>query len=517
MIGEAAVVGGLILVAVVAVASRRLKIPYTIALVVIGLVIDTLPFVPRVQITSRLILLVFLPPLLFEASFNLDYSSLRRDAPLIAVLAIPGVLASAGITAFLLHGMVGGALGPLLVFGAIIAATDPVSVLAIFRELGAPGRLATVVEGESLLNDGTAIVLFNIVLAGVLTGDTDVRGGAVEFFVVAFGGGALGLLVGLTAVAVLRRIDDHLVEITVTTAVAFGSYLLAEELGVSGVIAVVVAGLMLGNLRAVAMSATTRVALESFWEYVGFVGNGLIFLLVGVRVGVVHLLENAPIIGLAIVSVLLSRAVIVSLANAVMRPGWRLPWRWLPVLWWGGVRGAVALALALSLPLTLPDEDRLELMVFGVVLFSLVAQGLTIKPLLARLGIRRSTPEEHQYQRHIARLHAYRQALREIQRELREGILPKEAAEPIRAEYERALRHEDQALEALRDRVKARRAEDEQRARRQALLAEQTALLDLWEENQLSSENLRSLLDEVDEELSELEDADGDRPSSRSR
>ncbi|HET9015229.1 MAG TPA: Na+/H+ antiporter [Thermomicrobiaceae bacterium] len=493
------VVGGVIL-------ARRVHVPYTIALVVIGLVIGAVPIVPRIVVTPHLILLVFLPPLLFEASFNLGLPSLRRTLPIILVLAVPGVVASTWAMAHALHWSLGMPLASVLVLGALLAATDPVSVLAIFRDVRAPGRLATVVEGESLLNDGTAIVLFEIVLASALGGRSSVGAGVVVFFRVAVGGALLGLLVGLAATWVLQQIDDHPVEITVTTVVAYGTYLMADAAGLSGVIAVVAASLLVGNLRSRSMSTTTRVALESFWEYVAFLGNALVFLLVGMVVSVPDLMHRIGDIAVVIGFTLLVRLAVVALANLALRP-WRrhLPWRWLPVVWWGGVRGAVAVALALSLPLSLPNRDWIQVMAFGVVVFSLVVEGLTVRPLLTWQGLRRSLSLESQYQRHLARLRGYREALRAIQRARQEGLLPVGVAERVRADYERAVSHEQLALATMHLQHDFLEAEELREARRQALLAEQAALLDLWHRNRISDDVLHDLVEEINRGLEALD------------
>lgn len=507
---EETIVAALVVVVGGVIVARRVRIPYTIALLVVGFVIGALPIVPRVELTPHLILLVFLPPLLFEASFNLGLPSLRRSLAVIVVLAVPGVVVSTWALAAVLHWTLGMPMASVLVLGALLAATDPVSVLAIFRDLRAPQRLATVVEGESLLNDGTAIVLFGIVLTTALGGHRSVASGVVEFFRVAVGGGLLGLVVGLAATWVLQQIDDHPVEITVTTVVAYGTYLVADSSGLSGVIAVVAAGLMIGNLRSRSMSATTRVSLESFWEYVAFLGNALVFLLIGVRVAVPDLLRHAGDVAVVVGVALAVRLAVVMLANVALKP-WRrnLPWRWLPVVWWGGVRGAVAVALALSLPLSLPNRDWIQVMAFGVVIFSLMAEGLTVRPLLTGLGLRAAPTLESQYQRHLARLRTYREALRSIQRARQEGDLPAGVADRVRADYERAVQHEQSALASLHVEHDFLEAEEIREARRRALLAEQATLLDLWRRGRVADDVLHDLMEEIDSGLVALEESPG--------
>jgi CPA1 family monovalent cation:H+ antiporter len=394
---ETALIVALLVVVSVALFVRRINLPYTIALVVMGLVLGLVPSFPTFDLTREVILLVFLPPLLFEASFNLDFDSIMENVTAIVLLAVPGVVLGAFLIAAILNVSLDRSFESMLVFGALIAATDPISVLAIFSKLGSPRRLATIVEGESLFNDGVAIVLFGVVLTSATGGSTSLLHGLFDFVRVALGGGLVGAVIAWLATLVLRRVDDHLIEITITTIVAFGSFVAGEQLHVSGVIAVVVAGLALGRLRDSMMSSTTRMMLDGFWEYVAFLGNSMIFLLMGMRIAAPKLLDNLGALALVMLAVLFSRSVIVLLVNVALRPLYRqLPWRWTPVIAWGGLRGAVALALARSLPETLPAREWIQLMTFGVVLVTILIQGLTMQPLLQWLGLERVSRAETQ-------------------------------------------------------------------------------------------------------------------------
>ncbi len=397
----------LLAVSAVALLTSRWKVPYTIALVFAGFAIDLFhvpikDVVGNAQLlTPEIIFVLFLPALLFESSINIEIKHLRENFWSIVLFSIIGVAAATAITGYAVHQVLGLPVLTALLFGALISATDPIAVIALFRNLNVSKRLGVIVEGESLFNDGTAAVVFQLILAGIVTNQFDALSGLGQFLIVAFGGALIGFLVGYAASRITAYVDEPRIEITLTTIVAYGSYLLAEQIHVSGVIATVVAGLTVGNLGAqMGMSPRTRVAVWAFWEYLAFVVNSLVFLLIGIEVHVAQILESWSTIALAIGAVLLGRTLVVyALSPLSGRLGEPIPARWNPVLIWGGLHGSVSIALVLSLPQDFPHRDTLLTLCFGVVSFSIVVQGLTMKPLLNWLGIIEETDNAYSLQK----------------------------------------------------------------------------------------------------------------------
>jgi CPA1 family monovalent cation:H+ antiporter len=450
----------------------------------------------QIELAPQLILALFVPPLVFEAAFHLNLTELWRNLRLVVLLAVPGVVVTMLIVAGLVAWTGSLALPTALVFGALIAASDPVSVLAIFRRIGAPKRLEILLEGESLLNDGTAIVLFNLALAAALAGTFRLEQGVVGFVVQAGGGVLVGAAMGWVVSRMIAAIDDYLVETTLTTVLAFGAFLLAEQIQLSGVLAVVAAGLVNGNLGRGGMSPTTRIVVFNFWEYVAFLANSAVFLLIGLRIDLPGLFAAGGPILWAIAAVLLGRAVIILLFSFLGGP---MPARWKIPLFWGGLRGGIALALALSLPVALgPDRERVTLMTFGVVLFSLLVQGLSMHTLLRRLGIIERGEPQIEYERRHARAVASRASRAHLEQLRREGLISShtwQLLEPMLDQRSEALARSVQ--EILRS-VPELQKEEISTAQREALRSQRSVLADLRHDGVISDETYEQLVAEVD-------------------
>ncbi len=380
----------LLVASVVAMLSRRAHLPYSVGLVLAGIALTLAPTGIELRLTRDLIFEVLLPPLVFEAALQLRWQPFRAALPVTLTLAFAGVAIAALAVAWGLHMLLGWRWIAAGLFGVLIAATDPVSVIAAFKEMRVEPRLGTLVASESLLNDGAAAVGFSVLLAiqGGASGGVLAVAGSLLWTVA--GGVAAGALVGGAALLLAGRTEEHLVETTLTAIAAYGSFMLAEHLGTSGVLASLTAGLVVGNVGQTGpISASTREWLFDVWEFAAFLANSVVFILIGAQ-GARHpgaLLTGAA--GIAIAVVLLGRMLAVY-PICLLFSGTRLrvdP-RHQHVLVWGGLRGALALALALALPETLPERGALVAAAFAVVAFSIFVQGMTMPWLIRRLHLR---------------------------------------------------------------------------------------------------------------------------------
>ncbi len=499
---EEAVIILLLIASVVAVVARRFKIPYTVGLVLIGLALGLLS-AQKIDVSPQLILALLVPPLVFDAAFHIRLDDLRRDFWLILLLAVPGVILTTFMAGWLVAQGTGLALPIALVFGALVSATDPVAVVALFRRLGAPRRLQVLLEGESLFNDGTAIVMFSLTVAIVLSGQFSLAGNIANFLTVAGGGLLVGITLGMLASEMIRRIDEPLVETTLTVVLAFGAYLLAESFHVSGVLAVVAAGLVNGNAGPHGMSPTTRIVVHNFWETGAFLANSFVFLLVGFAIDISQLVANWKAIGWAILAVLAARAVAIYGFSLFSK---QIPTNWKHVLYWGGLRGAIVLALALSLPtqgVFTTERTQLQAMAFGVVLFTLLVQGFSMGWLTRRLKIVERSSVQEEYERRHARFVAGRAAYDYVRRMSGQGLISEHTWSRLAPLMERQNAGLVAAVKEVMISDPAVEAEELDTARREALRAQRSALTGLLHDSVISEEAFSQLVGEVDAALAE--------------
>ncbi len=406
----------LIVTLVVALFSRLLRVPYTLLLVIVGFVVGFLPFLPHEHIDPNLVLYVFIPALLFEGAWNAELGRLEADWLPIVLLAIPGMVLSLLAVAIILHFGIGMAWLLALLVGAIVAPTDPVAVIALFQQLGVPDRLRTLVEGESIFNDGTGGAAYELILAILLPtlGLAEVSGNPTflntpavgivgEVLWLIFGGLLLGFAVGWVASHLVRRVDDRLIVITITVAVAYGMYLLGTALHTSGLLAVVGAGLVMGSYgRKNAMSLRTIEAADDVWEFINYLANSLLFILLGFELALSNLVQSFPGIFFGLLGAVIGRVLMIYLfipLQDVLARWWAhrtserptrlphprpVPSAWRPVMVLSGLRGALSLALVLSLPEEIAQRNLLTDIVYGIILVTLLGQGLTLRVLLPR-------------------------------------------------------------------------------------------------------------------------------------
>lgn len=379
----------LLIGAIVAISTKRLKIPYTIGLVIAGIVVAFFPFEFESNFTKPLIFGILLPPLIFEDAIYISWKWLRNDLPIVLAFATFGVLLSAGVTVAFMYFLAGWQLEAAIIFGILIAATDPVSVIATFREADVHGRLKLLVESESLFNDATAAVGFAIAVSFAFGEQIYFSSAIINVVFSIVGGVACGLLVGIAVMLLAGTTQDDLVELSLTTVAAFGSFWLAEYFHFSGVLATLSAGLFLGNTISWKFFSERGKELSiSFWRFGAFAVNSIIFVTIGVNIGKRDFAQALIPILVAIVAVLIGRALAIYPISAIFfRSSLKVEKNYQHILFWGGLRGALGLALALGIPEEFPFRKRIILVTFAVVAFSVFVQGLTMKPLLRKLGL----------------------------------------------------------------------------------------------------------------------------------
>ncbi len=499
--------------------ARQRRMPYTVGLVMVGLLFvlispafgqfESLPVLGSMlelldelihledQFVRQIILGLMVPPLIFEAAFHLRYTDVRRDVGSIILFAIPGVIITTLLVGWIVAWGIGVSYATAAVFGALIAATDPVAVVSLFRTLGVPVRLRVLLEGESLLNDGIAIVVFSLALE-VAGGQTfHLLEGITDFLIVAGGGLLVGVGLGWVVSVITNRIDDDLIETTLTFILAYGAYFLAEKINVSGILAVVAAGMFIGNTGPRTMSSNTRIVVENFWGFTAFIANSLIFLLIGLVVDPLILWANKWLILLAILTVLVARGIVIYGFSAIVRS---IPFRWQMILHWGGLRGAITLALALGL-----NNDDLRAMSFGVVIFTLLVQGTTMDPLVRRLKLARRNKEREEYERRKAQILATKGSLKQLNDFFQDGIILSHTNEIVAPVLEQHIEKLTKATREILQDEPSVATEELDTAWRQVLRSQRSTLDELFVDGVITEDDFGELVASIDSALQQDE------------
>jgi CPA1 family monovalent cation:H+ antiporter len=498
----------------VAIVVRQVHMPYTVALVLAGLMLGILHLFTPPHLTKELLFAVFLPGLLFEAAFHIEFREFWLNRLAIASLAVPGVAAAMVLTSVILTPVVNMlhleqkfTWQYALVFGALIAATDPIAVVAAFRGLGVPRRLSVLLEGESLLNDGTAIVFFMLSLSLVNGANITTGQLATDFLRIVGFGGLIGAAVGMVISQLIKQIDDAMIEITLTTIAAYGSFVTAEHFHYSGVIAVVVAGVLCGNYGArKGMTPSTMVAVGIFWEYVAFALNSIVFLLIGLEVHLDALFASWEVVFIAYLVVTAGRGLVIFAVSGLLRKTReKMPWSWSVVLTWGGLRGALPMVLVLSLAKDFPHRDLLVTMTFGVAMISILVHGMTVSPLLRWLGIVKGREQREAYEFARSKLQSASAALEELDRMSYVHFSSDGVRAQLKDEYKKQIIDEQARIGGLKLDRAAIVAEESQWARRHLLLTEKNQAIDSFRQGILSQEVYEELLADIDARLLRLE------------
>lgn len=489
--------------ALVAIGAKRVNLPYNVALVVVGLVLVFADVLPHTPMDPEIILVAFLPVLVFEGALGTDATALRRASKPILALAIPGVAISLVGTAAVATLVLGLPFPAALLLGALLAITDTVSVLLAFRSVRVPHRLAAIMEGESLFNDGTALVLVSLATGVVATGAIDVSDTVRALALAMFGGALLGAAFGALGAALLRRVPDHLTAILASIVLVFATSLIAERVHASPVIAVVVAGLIVGRAARTALEPSRILALFGFWETMGFGLNVLLFLLVGIQLDAAMLIEEAPSIALAVLALHVGRAVAVYGCFTVMRlvGSERVPIKWQHVMVAGNIKGALSMAAVLALPSNLPHRERLVAIVFGATFATLLLQGLPFRKFITWVGAVLPPPEAR-LERARATLIAARRGQRELDTLLAAGLVARNEHAARQAAFQK------QVIEA--ERVLANGTSDGGAALDGSLLlAQKAAVLDASRRGLVGESVAAETLNALDRQLMDLERREG--------
>ena len=516
---EIIIVSLLIAVAGLSAVATRIGVPYPILLVLGGLAMGFLPGIPDVTLEPELVLVVFLPPLLYAAAFFANLRELRADARAITLASTLLVVATAAAVAVAMHALVDGLpWAACFAMGAIVAPTDPVAATAIARRFDLPRRTINLLEGESLVNDASALVLYRIAVGAIGGGAFSLIGAGLEFIVSAAAGAAIGLVVGRVITEIRRHLDDPPVEITISLLSGYAAYVPAEALHVSGVIAAVTAGVAIGWWAPGIASPEVRQQGFALWSLLAFLLNAILFVLIGLQLPAildglsgestgfllgVALTISAVVIGTRVVWSLFTPFVIRALDRRESQRARRSDWRARMVIAWSGMRGAVSLAAALALPADTPQRDLLVFLTFAVILATLVFQGLTLPALIRRLGVHGDDSEQREELR--ARLVATQAALARLDELAAEEWTRDETAERMVAFYDYRRRRLKARAGKIEDDGYEDRSFTYQTVVREVLEAQRAEVVRLRNEGTISNEVMHRIERELDLEDERLE------------
>jgi monovalent cation/hydrogen antiporter len=515
--------GLLVVIVALATLASRLRLPYAILLVLGGLLLGFVPGLPSIKLDPELILVLFLPPLIYSSAWLTSWREFRANLRPILQLSLGLVLVATLVIAVVAHALAGLSWPVAFVLGAVVSPTDAVAASATAKQLGLPRRIVTVIEGESMVNDATGLVVYRFAVAAVVTGSFSLWQAGLQFAVVSLGGLVIGLLIAWPVTWLHRHLDDAPIEITITLLTPYAAYLVADTLQVSGVLAVLSAGLYLSRQSSRFFSANTRLQANAVWNVLVFLLNGLLFLLIGLQLrGIVASIAGPSLLTLIWQALLISAAVIAvriawvfsaasvpSLLSARLRardpsPGWRQ----VAIVAWIGMRGGLSLAAALALPLTLtggilfPHRDLVIFFTFGIILVTLAGQGLSLGPIIHLLGLEQDGSLEREHAK--AHLVAARAALSRLDELAIEAWVPQDALAQLRSHYAHKLEVLTEAMDGAGDERFDGHAPIQQRLRQEVLAAERAAVIGLRDRGRIDDETLRLVERELDLEEQRL-------------
>ena len=503
----------LIITSAVAMLTKKINLPYTIVLVSVGLILGYLKIINAPHLSKDMLYYIFLPPLIFQTAIHLNFDDLKRDFPVILMLVIPGVILSTVVTGYVFLGIgedifkqsVDLSVGFL--FGAAVAATDPVAVISIFEKLGVPKRLRFLVDSESLLNDGTSIVIFTIVLELINHKFSSMDFAVIDFFFVVGVGLLIGYFIGLITDELIKRAEDPMVVITLTTVAAYLSFIIADKAGVSGVMSTVAAGLVIGQRSLLnPIYPTIKLTTETFWDYGAFLANSLIFLIIGFSINLNLLYEFWPLVLIAYIAMMFARFIVVFFTwGLFFKTSYKIPFSWSVVMGWGGIRGALTMVLALSLPDVFKYKEVIVTIVFGVVLLSIFIQGITIPFVIKFFKLNTSNEEIFKFEELKSKIAIAQHIINQLNEMKNKMLITQRVYNELLKEYRNRLNELNDKMQNFTFSSDEIKNEEILKFKRELFMKEKQYLIDLYHNGSISRKVYKKLVEEIDAKLFEIE------------